>query len=284
MEGFVTTFNFPEGIAPLKHEVTFTAIEGTDTAQETITIFIERVPVVFTFGDIGSITVIEDEGYVLDVLPYLHNMALGVDYVIAEHSDHATVEGFTITFLYEGQSVQDEIVRINVTGENEDFAEQDLFVHVNFVNDDPVLVSPISLDIQVVEGDGPTIINLTEHFADDDTPLLFYSSNEDLVVIDNENGTASIVFLDNTAKPDDIIGTVIVAYDPDDPGSTVESNSFNITFYRADEPPGPGPGPTTGPGLTEPGGGNFGIILAILLIAVVGGVGWMYYRRRKAPQ
>ena len=146
--GFVATFEFPGGIAPLKHEVTFTAIEGSDTAQETITIFIEEVPLVFTFGDIGSITLLEDEEYHLDVEPYLVNRALGVEYFIAELSDHATVVGFIITFHYDVEIAMDEIVRINVTGENDDFAEQDLFVHVNFVNDIPVLTEPISLEFQ----------------------------------------------------------------------------------------------------------------------------------------
>jgi hypothetical protein len=280
MEGFVATFNFPEGIAPLKHEVTFTAIEGTDTAQETITIFIERVPLVFTFGDIGSITVIEDEDYLLDVEPYLVNMALGVEYVIAEHSDHATVEGFIITFHYDVEVAMDEIVRINVTGDNEDFAEQDLFVHVNSVNDAPELFEPIALNFNVQEGAGAVIINLTDHFTDKDTEKLNFSSSSDQIEIDNDAGTARIVFPEDSPRPDDVVGARITAFDPDDPDSKVQSNAFDIAYYLKDQKP-PGPGPGTGPNVNEPEGGNITVLIAILLVAIVGGVGWMYYRKRR---
>ncbi len=282
--GFVVTFNFPASADLNKWEVTLRATEGTDIALETIIIYIEKVPEVFTFGPIGSITAVEDVPYVLDVEPFLKNMAPGVDYTIGIHSDHATVEGFVVTFLYETEVTMDEIVRINVTGANEDFAEQDIYVHVKTVNDPPVLTEPIATDIYVKEGEEAVTIDLTKVFTDIDTDMLNYSCDEEVIRIDWENGVATIVFVKDTARPDDLEGVVIYAFDPDDPGSRKASNAFNVTFYLEDEePPGPGPvGPSSG--VQEPDGGSGWIIIALLVIVGVVGVGWMYYRKRKPAQ
>ncbi|NIP33300.1 MAG: hypothetical protein GWN18_00085, partial [Thermoplasmata archaeon] len=93
-DGLVFTFRYPPIVSFPSQTVTFRAFEGEDVAEETITIYIEQIPLVFAFGPIGSITVMEDTPYQLDVEPYLKNMASGVEYVIGVHSEHASVEGF----------------------------------------------------------------------------------------------------------------------------------------------------------------------------------------------
>ena len=277
--GFVFTFNFPAS-AGSSVKVTFTATEGEDIAEETIMVYIEKVPLVFAFGPIGSITVLEDEAYHLNVEPYLKNMAPGVEYTIGVLSDHATEEGFIITFLYEVEEAMDESVRVNVTGENGDWKEQDVLVHVNAVNDPPVLASPIPAQWDVVEGEGKFTVDLTEYFTDVDSEMLEFACDHDIVVIDN--GTASVVFLIDTAKPEDLVGVVIYAFDADDPTSMVESNKVNITFYLAGEDPGPGPGPgPTGPDVQGPSDGGGWIVIALVALAAILGGAWMYYRRRK---
>jgi hypothetical protein len=278
-DGFVFTFNFPSSEGLSMVEVTFTATEGDDVAEETIIVYIEKVPTVFVFGPIGSLTVMEDEPLELDVEPYLKNMAVGSDYNLGVLSEYAAVEGFVITFYYDVEEAMDEIVRVNVTGTNGDFAEQDVYVHVNAVNDLPVLSAPITEVWEVVEGEGPFVVDLTAHFSDVDSATLEFESSEGIVVIDNVNGTASVEFVTNTAKPVDLTDVVIYAFDPDDPTGIAESNQFNITFYLAGEEPGPGPGP--GPGIQGPDdGSNWLVIILVALAAVVGGV-WMFYRRRK---
>jgi hypothetical protein len=276
--GFVFTFNFPSSEGLSNVEVTFTATEGEDVAEETLQIYIEKVPVIFAFGPIGSITVMEDTAYDLDVSPYLKNMAPGMEYTIGVLSDYAAVDGFTITFFYDVEEAMDEIVRVNVTGENGDFEEQDVYVHVNSMNDLPELSTPIATDWSVVEGEGPFTVDLNDHFTDVDTSSLAFDCSNEAVTIDN--GTASVVFPMDTAKPADMTGVVIYAYDPDDPTSMVESNKFNITFYLAGEEPGPGDDPGR-PGVQDPSSGGGWLIIALLVLVAGAGLGWMYYRKRK---
>jgi hypothetical protein len=278
--GFVYTFNYPSIVSFPSQTITFRAYEGDDAAEETITIYIEQIPVVFAFGPIGSISLLEDEAYHLDVEPFLKNMAPGVDYVLGVHSDYASIEGFTITFYYDVEQSMDEIVRVNVTGgESGDFAEQDVYVHVNAVNDPPEMVTPLRDNYDVVEGDPALVIDLTPHFTDVDSTLIHFSCNEELLVIDNDNGTATIVYEMDTTKPEDLVDVIVYAFDPDDPTAITESNKFNITFYKAGEDPGPGPGP--GPGVQDPSTGGGWIIIAILVLVAGAGIGWMYYRKRK---
>jgi hypothetical protein len=282
VDGFVVTFTFPTGIAPAQHQVTFTAREGEDMASETITITIEKRPLVFTFAPIGSVTVKEDEPYTLDVTPFLVNMDPTAEYVIADHSDHVEVNGFTLTFLYRDEFMTDEIVRVNVTGTNGDFAEQDVFVHVNLINDRPELVKPLQDNFNIIEGGPALVINLTDYFTDVDTSVLAFSCTSDKVTIDNDSGKATMRFELNTPKPDDVVGAKFTAYDPDDPTSKVESNAFDITYYLEGDDPGPGTGPD-GPSL-QTTGGTVGVIIALLIIAVAGGVGYLYYRKKHPKQ
>jgi hypothetical protein len=110
--------------------------------------------------------------------------------------------------------------------------------------------------------------------------VISFDCNEELLVIDNDAGTATIVYEMDTTKPEDLVGVVVYAFDPDDPTSISESNKFNITFYKAGEDPGPGPGPG-GPDVQDPSGGG-GWLIIILLVLVAGvGIGWMVYRKRK---
>ncbi len=278
--GFVVTFTFPVGIAPLQHEVMFTGREGDDVASETISITIEKKPVIFTFGAVGSVTVMESEPFALDLTPYLVNMDPGAQYVLADHSDYVEVHTFTLTFLYTDEYLTDEIVRVNVTGTNGDFAEQDVFVHVNLVNDRPKLVESLPDNFNIVEGEPALVINLTDYFTDVDTQVLAFSCTAEGVAIDS--GQATITFELNTPKPDDILGAKFTAYDPDDPSSKVESNTFDILYYVEGSTPGPGPGPT-GPSL-QTDSGSVGIIIAILLVAIAGGIGYMYYRKKHPKQ
>jgi hypothetical protein len=276
--GFVFTFNFPSSEDLSSVEVTFTATEGSDVAEETFMIYVEKIPVVFAFGPIGSITVMEDTVFELDVSPYLKNMAPGVDYTIGVLSDYAAVDVFTITFFYDVEEAMDEIVRVNVSGENGDFEEQDVYVHVNSVNDLPEMTTPIDVEWAVVEGEGPVTVDLNDHFTDVDTASLAFDCDQDLVTI--VDGTASVEFLMDTAKPADLTDVVIYAFDPDDPTSMVESNKFNITFYLAGEDPGPGPGPGS-PGVQDPSSGGAWLMIALLALVAGAGIGWMYYRKRK---
>ena len=87
---------------------------------------------------------------------------------------------------------------------------------MNLVNDPPTLIMAIPVSLKVVEGGDPLVIDLNEHFADVDSSMMF-TATSDLIVIDNENGTATLEFLDNTPKPDDIVDAVITAFDPNDP-------------------------------------------------------------------
>jgi hypothetical protein len=278
--GFVFTFNYPPVVSFTFQTVTFRAYEGEDVAEETITIYIEQIPVVFAFGPIGSISVLEDEAYTLDVEPFLKNMAPGVEYVLGIHSEYASIEDFVVTFYYDVETSMDEIVRLNVTGENGDFEEQDVYVHVNAVNDPPEMVTPLEDNYDVVEGEPALVIDLASHFSDVDSPVISFDCNEELLVIDNDAGTATIVYEMDTTKPEDLVGVVVYAFDPDDPTSISESNKFNITFYKAGEDPGPGPGPG-GPDVQDPSGGG-GWLIIILLVLVAGvGIGWMVYRKRK---
>ncbi len=278
--GFVVTFNYPAIVSFPSQSVTFRAFEGEDVAQETITIYIEQVPLVFAFGPIGSITVREDTPYKLDVEPFLKNMAPGVDYVVGVLSEHATVDGFVITFLYAVEDTMDEIVRVNVTGGNDDFEEQDVYVHVNVVNDPPKMVKALKDNYDVVEGEPALVIDLASHFTDVDSDLIHFDCNEELVVIDNEAGTASIVFPDGATKPQDLTGVVIYAFDPDDVASVTESNKFTITFYNAGDDPGTGP---EGPGVQDPSSGGGWVVILLLVIVGAVGVGWMYYRGKRPP-
>ena len=279
--GLVVTFNYPMSVSMNMQEITFTASEGPDISIQMVRIYIERIPEVFTFGAIGSITALEDVPYVLDVEPYLFNMAGNADYTLGIHSDHATIEGFVVTFLYEVEENMDEIVRINVTGTNGDFSEQDIYVHVKAVNDPPVLLEPILEDIQVQEGKEAVTIDLTQIFADGDTAVLNYSCDEAAIVIDWEAGVATIEFVDGAEKPDDLTGVVIWAFDPDEPGSRLASNEFNVTFYLASQKP---PTPTGDPGIQEPDGGSAWVFIALLAMAAIIGGGWMYYRKRKPTE
>jgi len=278
-DGFLFILNFPASAGPIV-EVTFTATEGDDVAEETIMVYIEKIPLVFAFGPIGSISVNEDTPYALDVEPYLKNMAPGVEYTIGVLSEYAAVDGFTITFFYDVEEAMDETVRVNVTGGNGDWKEQDVYVHVNAVNDPPELATPIPAQWDVVEGEGTFTVDLKEHFTDVDSDVLEFACDAELVVI--ENGIASVVFLMDTAKPEDLTDVVIYAFDPDDPTSMVTSNKINITFYLAGEDPGPGPGPDpTGPGVQDPSsGGGWMVIILVAVAAALGGA-WMYYRKKK---
>ncbi len=278
-DGLVFTFRFPPIVSFPSQTVTFRAFEGEDVAEETVTIYIEQIPLVFAFGPIGSITVKEDTPYHLDVEPYLKNMAPGIDYVIGVHSEHASVEGFVITFFYETEEAMNEIVRVNVTGDNGDFEEQDVYVYVKPINDPPDMVSPLEDNYDVVEGEPALVIDLVSHFIDVDSDRIHFSCTEELVVIDNDKGTATVVFPAGSTKPADLEGVVIYAFDPDEPTSMTESNSFSITFYAEDEP-GPGPGPGD-PGIQEPSGGGGWIVVALLVLVAAAGGGWMYYRKRK---
>jgi hypothetical protein len=280
--GLVVTFNYPMSVSMSMQEVTFTATEGPDISIEKVMIYIERIPEVFTFGAIGSITALEDVPYVLDVEPYLVNMAGNADYTLGIHSEHATIEGFIVTFLYEVEENMDEIVRINVTGTNGDFSEQDIYVHVKAVNDPPVLLEPITADIQVQEGQEAFTIDLTTVFADGDTAVLNYSCEAAAIEIDYVNGVATIEFVDGADKPDDLNEVVIWAFDPDDPGSRLASNQFNVTFYLASEKPPDDP--IGDPGIQEPDGGSAWLIIALLVMAAIVGGGWMYYRKRKPAE
>ncbi|UCC93369.1 MAG: hypothetical protein JSW25_01485, partial [Thermoplasmata archaeon] len=281
-EGFVFTFNYPSIVSFTFQTVTFRAYEGDDVAEETITIYIEQIPLVFAFGPIGSISVLEDVAYELDVEPFLKNMEPGVEYVLGVHSDYASIEGFVITFFYDVEESMNQIVRVNVTGENGDFEEQDVYVQVNAVNDPPEMIKPLEGNYDVVEGEPALVIDLTDHFTDVDSAIIAFDCNKELLVIDSEAGTATIVYEDGAVQPEDMVGVIVYAFDPEDPTSMSESNRFNITFYKAGEDPGPGPGPST-PGVQGPSGGGGWIIIALLVLVAAVGAGWMYYRRRRPP-
>jgi len=281
-DGFVFTFRYPASVSFPSQAVTFRAYEGEDAAEESITIYIEQIPVEFAFGPIGSISVLEDEAYELDVEPYLKNMAPGVEYTIGVLSEYAAVDGFTITFYYDVEETMDEIVRVNVTGGNGDWKEQDVYVRVNAVNDPPQMVKPMEVNYDVVEGESALVIDLGLHFTDGDSVAISFDCNEELVVIDDAEGTATVVFPMDTAKPEDLTGVVIYAFDPDDPTSLTGSNAFNITFYLAGEDPGPGPGPDD-PGVQDPSSGGGWLIIALLVLVVGAGIGWMWYRKRRPP-
>ena len=276
--GFLFTFNYPPLVSFPFQVVTFRAYEGDDVAEEAITIYIEQIPLVFAFGPIGSISVLEDDPYELDVEPYLKNMAPGIEYTIGVLSDYAAVNDFVITFFYDVEEDMDEIVRVNVTGKNGDFEEQDVYVHVNAFNDPPELVMPMEGNYDVTEGEPALVIDLASHFSDGDSVTISFDCNEDLVSIDNEAGTATIVFLIDTAKPEDLTDVVIYAFDPDEPTSLTESNRFSITFYNAGDTPGPG---STTPGVQDPSGGGGWLVIVLLLLVVGAGIGWMWYRKRR---
>ncbi|MCK5253458.1 MAG: hypothetical protein KAQ96_10925, partial [Thermoplasmata archaeon] len=180
-DGFLFTFNYPSLVSFPFQVVTFRAYEGDDVAEEAITIYIEQIPLVFAFGPIGSISVLEDDPYELDVKPYLKNMAPGVEYVIGVLSDYAAVNGFVITFFYDVEEEMNEIVRVNVTGGNDDFEEQDVYVHVNAINDPPELVKPLEGNYDVTEGEPALVIDLASHFSDGDSVTISFDCNEDLV-------------------------------------------------------------------------------------------------------
>jgi len=277
-DGLVFTFNFPAIVSFPSQRVTFKAYEGSDLAEETITIYIEQLPVEFTFGPIGSITVKEGVAYKLDVRTYLKNMDTTASYELGVHSDHATVDGFTITFLYDVEDAMTELVRVNVTGSNDDFAEQDVYVIVKAVNDPPEMVKPFPNSYDVVEGEPALVIDLASHFSDIDTARLHFMCSADVVTIDNENGTATLVFPKGAARPDDVTGVVFHAYDPDDPSSETVSNAFDIAFYPEGEEPGPGP---VTPGIQDPSGGSGWVVIVLLVLVAAAGAGWMWYRKRK---
>ena len=280
IEGFVFTLHFPSSEGLSMVEMTFTATEEEDVAIETIMVYIEKVPLVFAFGPIGSISVLEDDPYELDVEPFLKNMAPGIEYTIGVLSTYAAVDVFVITFYYDVEGAMDEIVRVNVTGKNGDFEEQDVFVHVNEFNDLPELTAPIPIEWSVVEGEGPFIVVLDEHFTDVDSDVLEFDCNYEIVIIDNGEGTASVEFEMDTAKPVDMTDVVIYAYDPDDPTSTVESNKFSISFYLAGEEPDPDPDPTR-PGVQDPSSGGGWMVIALLVLVAGAGIGWMYYKKKR---
>jgi hypothetical protein len=284
LDGFVATFNYPSGVE--QETVTFTVREGEDVATEIVIIYIERVPVKFEFGPIGSISITEDTTWVLNVEPFLKNMDPSASYTLGELSDYAEIDGFTIKFLYP-EGPMNEIVRVNVTGTNGDFSEQDVFVHVKGVNDQPEFILDFDLDISVQEGEEPIVIDLTKHYEDDDTAKLHFRVSdkaEDLFVIDNENGTATVEFKMGATKPDDVTGAKFFAFDPDDPASETASNAFNVSFFEeGEEPPTPGPGPSTGPQIQNPSGGG-GLLLAIALLIIIGGAGYVLWRRRMKKQ
>ncbi|MCK5251392.1 MAG: putative Ig domain-containing protein, partial [Thermoplasmata archaeon] len=278
--GFVFTLHFPSSEGLSMVEMTFTATEEDDVAIETIMVYIEKVPLVFAFGPIGSISVLEDDPYELDVEPFLKNMAPGIEYVIGVLSDYAAVDNFVITFYYDVEGDMDEIVRVNVTGKNDDFEEQDVFVHVNAFNDPPVLIKPMEINYDVIEGEPALVIDLASHFSDGDSVTISFDCNEDLVSIDNEAGTATIEFLIDTAQPEDLKDVVIYAFDPDEPTSMIESNKFDITFYLAGEEPDPDPDDTI-PGVQDPSSGGAWMVIALLALVAGAGIGWMYYRKKK---
>ena len=136
---------------------------------------------------------------------------------------------------------------------------------------------PFQLNIK--QGEAPTVINLTGFFSDEDTARLEFtaSDNAKLVVhIDNVNGSATIAYRTGETRPDDVEGAVIFAYDPADPTSRTGTNAFNITFYKANEKP-----PDTPTGLSYlVGGGWGGAAVMTLVLVAFGGAAWVLWRRR----
>jgi len=282
VSGLVVTLVYPASAGVESEPVTFTAREGTDVAAETVEIYVEKVPVdKFVFGAIGSITVTEDVPYRLDLAPYLKNMAPGVVYTVGVHSKNATANGFVVTLSYSDGPL-DENVYINVTGKNGDFAEQYVFVHVKGVTDVPRQVRVFNASYVVKEGAAAIVINLTQYFTQEDLAELNFSVSDNaskVVKIDNAKGIATIVFLTDTPKPDNVVGARFFAYVAGEPDIRTGSNQFNISFYYADEKP-PGPGPTTGPSYQTAGGLGGAAIMLLVLIAS-GGTAYVVWRRRK---
>jgi len=277
--GLVATFRFPASAGVRKETVTFTATEGTDVARETIIIYVEPIPVdEFVFGQISSIAAVEDEPFVLDLRPFLKNMAPSATYTAGVRSAHATAKGLVVTLLYPDGPME-ETLYINVTGTNGDFAWQDVFVTVKSSNDRPRLLKDMPFQLNIKQGEAPTVINLTGFFSDEDTARLEFtaSDNAKLVVhIDNVNGSATIAYRTGETRPDDVEGAVIFAYDPADPTSRTGTNAFNITFYKANEKP-----PDTPTGLSYlVGGGWGGAAVMTLVLVAFGGAAWVLWRRR----
>ena len=278
--GLVATLRYPASAGLTRETVTFTATEGSDVAKEAITVYIERVPVdEFVFGQISTIAAIEDEPYVLDLRPFLKNMDLAATYTAGVRSSHATVKGLVVTLLYKDGPME-ETLYINVTGTNGDFAWQDVFVTVKASNDAPKLLKNVPFQLNVKQGEAPTVINLTGYFSDEDTARLEFAASDNakaVMHIDNVNLAASIEYRTGQARPDDVVGAVLYAYDPADPSSRTGTNTFNITFYKASEKPPPD-GP---PGLSFlVGGGLGGAAVLTLVLVAFGGSAWVLWRRR----
>ncbi len=283
ISGLVATLRYPASVGLTRETVRFTVHEGSDVASEAITVYIERVPVdEFVFGQISSIAAMEDETYVLDLKPFLKNMDAAATYKVGERSAHATVSGLLITLLYPDGPME-ETLYINVTGTNGDFAWQDVFVTVKATNDLPRLMKDMPFQLNVKQGDGPVVINLTDYFSDEDSASLEYaaSDNSKLVVhIDSVNGTATIEYKTGETRPDDVVGARIFAYDPADPGSRTGTNTFNITFYKANEKPPPDPSALS----FLVGGGASGAAVMTLVLIACGGAAWVLWRRRQRVQ
>ncbi len=282
VSGLVVTLRYPATSSIDVDTVTFTAREGSDVASETINVYIERVPVdEFVFGDIGSLTVTEDKPYKLDLVPYLKNMAPGTTYKVGTRSTHATVSGFVVTLLYPDGPMT-ETLYLNVTGSNGDFREQNVFVNVKAFNDPPVLVKQMTPQINVKQGEAPVIINLTDYFTDVDTDVLNITVSDNAkAVVTIMDGKAYIEYKSGAPRPDDVAGARLVAFDPDDPSSRTESNTFNITFYKADEKPPPGPDDSW---ISSIGGGWGGVAIMLLVLIGCGGAAWVIFRRRQRVQ
>ncbi len=164
IDGLKLTVLFPEGV--LEHTLLLNISDGLNLTVATIHFTVTPVNDPPVIGPLAEFTAVEDQVLVLNLTSYLSDMDTPIEALTVEVSDttHCTVVGQELHFLYTVGG-KDHYITITISdGYLED--EQELTVHVQEVNDAPVVTTPPPL--QVFE-DERTTMYLTVYVWDEET-------------------------------------------------------------------------------------------------------------------
>jgi hypothetical protein len=165
VEGLSISFLYPEGVTSDLVMVAITDGESATIAEINVTVTpVNDGP---TISTISPLSVVEDEPFLVDIGPYIHDVDTPMeDLTVAVESPFIEVEGHTLRLLYPEGILEDELVVQVWDGELS--ASTTLSIEVEPVNDAPRFldVPPV----KVIE-DEPFVLDLGSHITDVDSPI-----------------------------------------------------------------------------------------------------------------
>ncbi len=166
VEGQTLTFLFPEEVQ--QHVVWVNLSDGIDMVEIRLSFFVKPVDDPPTIDPLGEFNATEDQLSIFNVSSFLHDVDTPLHQLgVTTKAENCTVHGHELHFLYPIGGI-DVVVNVEVSDATTRGIFAELKVHVNEVNDAPIVHS---ISPKLFKEDKEETFNLTVYIEDEDNTL-----------------------------------------------------------------------------------------------------------------